>query len=235
MKMLEGKIALVTGASRGIGKAIAERFREEGATVFTVSRKAIEGNDTHFGADVADYDRAVEIAKEIEQRCGRLDILVNNAGMAKDALLVRTNPQDWNMVLQNNLTSVFNYTKAFASMMMKQRSGSIVNISSVVGLLGNAGQGSYAASKAGIIGFSRSITKELGSRNIRCNVIAPGFIQTEMTDVLPEKAQEMWKSQIPMGHFGSTEDVANTALYLASDLAKYITGQVICCDGGLSL
>ena len=183
----------------------------------------------------ADNAQAQDVAKWVADNYGRLDILVNNAGITKDNLILRMSVEDWNLIMDVNLRSVFNYTKAFAPMMMKQRSGSIINISSIVGLNGNAGQCNYSASKAGIIGFTRSIAKELGSRNIRCNAVAPGFIETPMTQQLPEDVRKDWMTKIPLRRGGHDTDVAHVSLFLASDLASYVTGQVISCDGGLAI
>ena len=248
MKLLENKIALVTGASRGIGKRTAQLFAENGATVIFTD---LQENDasrellaelqqyspkcTFIASNAADYDQTMAVAEQVQKEFGRLDILVNNAGITKDQLILRMSVEDWDAVLAVNLRSVFNYTKAFAPMMMKQRSGAIINISSIVGLVGNAGQCNYAASKAGIIGFTRSIAKELGSRGIRCNAVAPGFIETPMTQQLPEEVRKDWMKQIPLHRGGLDTDVAHVSLFLASDLAAYVTGQVISCDGGLAI
>ena len=248
MKLLENKIALITGASRGIGRSIALTFAEEGATVIFTdlkeddnSRSLVEelkakGVDATFiASDASNYDQTVEVAKIVAEKYGRLDVLVNNAGVTRDNLLLRMSPQDWNMVININLSSCYNFCKAFAQMMMKQRKGSIINISSIVGINGNAGQCNYSASKAGIIGFTKSLAKELGSRNIRSNAIAPGFIDTPMTKQLSDEVRAGWIEDIPLKRPGTDKDVAKTAVYLASDLSDYITGQVICCDGGLVL
>ncbi|MBQ9546446.1 MAG: 3-oxoacyl-[Bacteroidales bacterium] len=248
MKLLENKIALVTGASRGIGRGIAKRFAEEGADiVFTDlvenensqsmldELKAMGVRAMFIPSDASKFEQAAEVADKVAKDFGRLDVLVNNAGVTRDKLLLRMTPEDWDFVININLKSVFNYTKAFAQMMMKQRAGSIINISSIVGINGNAGQGNYSASKAGIIGFTRSMAKEFGSRNIRCNAIAPGFIETAMTDQLGEEYRQSWIQQIPLRRGGRDTDIANVSLFLASDLASYVTGQVIRCDGGLSI
>ena len=248
MKLLENKIALITGASRGIGRSIALTFAEEGATVIFTdlkeddnSRSLVEelktkGVDATFiASDASSYDQTVEVAKIVAEKYGRLDVLVNNAGITRDNLLLRMSPQDWNLVVNINLGSCYNFCKAFAQMMMKQRKGSIINISSIVGINGNAGQCNYSASKAGIIGFTKSLAKELGSRNIRSNAIAPGFIDTPMTKQLSDEVRAGWIEDIPLKRPGTDKDVAKTAVYLASDLSDYITGQVICCDGGLVL
>lgn len=248
MKLLENKIALITGGSRGIGREIVKVFAEQGATViFTASKESEhsqslleellqQGNEAMFiAADVADTIAATEVASTIQKKYGRLDVLVNNAGITRDGLLLRMSSDDWDAVVNTNLKSVYNYSKAFAPMMIKQRSGSIVNIASIVAINGNAGQCNYAAAKAGILGFTRSLAKELAARNVRCNALAPGFISTPMTDKLNEEAQKTWISQIPMRRVGTGRDVAKVALFLASDLSDYVTGDVICCDGGLVL
>ena len=248
MKLLENKIALITGASRGIGKRTAQLFAENGATViFTdlqendASRELLAELQQHspkscfIASNAADFDQTVAVAEQVQKEFGRLDALVNNAGITRDNLLLRMQPKDWDLVLEVNLRSVFNFCKAFAPMMLKQRSGSIINTSSVVGVNGNAGQCNYSASKAGILGFTKSLAKELGSRGIRSNAIAPGFIETAMTQQLPEDVRKGWMEDIPLRRGGTDLDVAKTSLYLASDLSEYITGQVICVDGGLSL
>ncbi|MBR1643806.1 MAG: 3-oxoacyl-[Bacteroidales bacterium] len=248
MKLLENKIALITGASRGIGRSTAMQFAAQGAHVlFTdlkenddsaslvAELKAQGVNAAFFATNAADHDQAQALAKTIEKDYGRLDILVNNAGITRDGLLLRMSPEDWDMVLTVNLRSVYNYSKAFAPIMMKQRSGSIINLSSIVGINGNAGQCNYSASKAGIIGLTRSVAKELGSRNIRCNAIAPGFIVTAMTDQLSEEVRKEWTKQIPLRRGGTPEDIAQLCVFLGSDMSAYITGQVLRCDGGLSL
>ncbi len=248
MKLLENKVALITGASRGIGRRTALTFAEHGADVIFTDLKENEDSASlleelkalgvkaaFFPVNASDYKAVEDLAKEVQATFGRLDVLVNNAGITRDNLMLRMSPEDWDLVLNVNLKSVFNNTKAFMSMMMKQRSGSIINLSSIVGINGNAGQANYSASKAGIIGFTRSIAKELGSRGIRCNAIAPGFIETPMTRALPEEARKEWMKQIPMRRGGETQDVAKLALFLASDLSDYITGQVIRVDGGLSI
>ena len=248
MKLLENKTALITGASRGIGRKHALLFAENGANIIFTdlreddnSRSLVEeltskGTKCRFvAADVSDYQQTTDIVKIVEQEFGRLDVLVNNAGITRDTLLLRMTPQDWDLVMEVNLRSVFNFCKAFAPMMLKQRSGSIINTSSVVGVIGNAGQCNYSASKAGIIGFSKSLAKELGSRGIRCNAIAPGYIETAMTLALPQEARDKWLNNIPLHRGGTELDIARTSLFLASDLSEYITGQVICVDGGISL
>ncbi|MBO4306770.1 MAG: 3-oxoacyl-[acyl-carrier-protein] reductase [Bacteroidales bacterium] len=248
MKLLDKKIALITGASRGIGRSHALLFAEEGADIIFTDLKENENSESllaelrakgvradFLASNAADNEQAMEVAKWVADNYGRLDILVNNAGITKDQLILRMSVEDWNLVMDVNLRSVFNYTKAFAPMMMKQRQGSIINISSIVGLNGNAGQCNYSASKAGIIGFTRSIAKELGSRNIRCNAVAPGFIETPMTQQLPEDVRKDWMTKIPLRRGGHDTDVAHVSLFLASDLASYVTGQVISCDGGLAI
>jgi 3-oxoacyl-[acyl-carrier protein] reductase len=248
MKLLENKTALITGASRGIGRSHALLFAEEGANIIFTDLKANENSDSllselrakgvradFLASNAADNAQAQDVANWVAENYGRLDILVNNAGITKDNLILRMSVEDWNLIMDVNLRSVFNYTKAFAPMMMKQRAGSIINISSIVGLNGNAGQCNYSASKAGIIGFTRSIAKELGSRNIRCNAVAPGFIETPMTQQLPEDVRKDWMTKIPLRRGGLDSDVAHVSLFLASDLASYVTGQVISCDGGLAI
>ena len=248
MKLLENKITLITGASRGIGKRTAQLFAEHGATViFTdlqendASRELLaelqqsSPRSTFIASNAADYDQTMAVAEQVQKEYGRLDALVNNAGITRDGLLLRMSPKDWDLVLEVNLRSVFNYCKAFAPMMLKQRSGSIINTSSVVGVNGNAGQCNYSASKSGIIGFSKSLAKELGSRGIRCNAIAPGLIESAMTQAMPKEAHDKWLNEIPLRRGGTDLDIARTSLFLASDLSEYITGQVICVDGGVSL
>ncbi len=246
MKILEGKTALVTGASKGIGRTIAEKFAEQGANVaFTYlssveKGQALEQELQAYGtkikgyrSDASKFDAAEQLINDIVSEFGTLDIVVNNAGITKDGLLLRMTEDQWDDVLEINLKSVFNLTKAASRIMMKNRRGVFINMSSVVGVQGNAGQANYAASKAGIIGFSKSVAKELGSRNIRTNVIAPGFIRTEMTDVLDPKVVEGWEKDIPLKRAGETVDVANACLFLASDLSAYINGQVLSVCGGM--
>ena len=248
MKLLENKTALITGASRGIGRSHALLFAEEGANIIFTDLKENDMSESllaelrakgvradFLASNAADNAQALEVAEWVAKNYGRLDILVNNAGITKDNLILRMSVEDWNLIMDVNLRSVFNYTKAFAPMMMKQRAGSIINISSIVGLNGNAGQCNYSASKAGIIGFTRSIAKELGSRNIRCNAVAPGFIETPMTQQLPEDVRKDWMTKIPLRRGGLDSEVAHVSLFLASDLASYVTGQVISCDGGLAI
>lgn len=245
-KILAGKTALVTGASKGIGKGIVMKLAEHGANVvFTYlssveKGKALETELSKYGvrakgfqSDASDYKAAEDLVTEIIKEFGTLDIVVNNAGITRDGLLMRMTEENFNDVIRTNLNSVFNITKACQKPMLKQRSGSIINITSVVGVKGNAGQSNYAASKAGIIGFTKSIALELGSRNIRCNAVAPGFIETEMTEVLPAETVKQWREAIPLKRGGTPEDVANSVLYLASDLSAYVTGQVLNVDGGM--
>ncbi len=244
--MLKGKVAVITGAGRGIGKAIALKFAENHASLALISRsdraialakelseKGIKA--IGYSVDVSDFAKVQDIAADIINNFGQVDILVNNAGITKDMLLLRMTEQDWDQVINVNLKSVFNMTKAFLPQMIKQRQGNIINMSSVVGLSGNAGQANYSASKAGIIGFTKSVAKELGARNIRCNALAPGFIETDMTEVLPENMRKQWVNSIPLRRSGTPEDVANVALFLASDLSAYVTGQVINVCGGLNI
>lgn len=245
MGLLEGKVALITGATRGIGKGIAEVFAKEGAEVaFTYAgsvdkAKALEeelGKITKvksYQSDASDYDAAQQLAADVIADFGRIDILINNAGITRDNLMLRMSKDDWDTIIRVNLDSVFNLTKAVIKPMMKARSGSIINMTSVVGVKGNAGQANYAASKAGVIGFSKSIALELGSRNIRCNAIAPGFIETEMTAALDEKTVQGWRDAIPLKRGGQPEDVANACVFLASDMSTYISGQVLNVDGGM--
>jgi len=247
MKLLEGKVAIITGASRGIGRGIAERFALSGCHVaFTYlssdeKAKQLENELKAFGveakgykSDAAKFDSAEKlIADVLKDFGGRIDVVVNNAGITKDNLLMRMTEEMWDDVVNINMKSVFNMTKAVQRTMLKQREGSIINLSSVVGVKGNAGQSNYAASKAGILGFTRSIALELGSRNIRCNAIAPGFIETEMTGKLPEDMVQQWRDAIPLKRGGTPDDVANLALFLASDMSGYITGQTVNVDGGM--
>jgi 3-oxoacyl-[acyl-carrier protein] reductase len=249
MKLLEGKVAIVTGAARGIGEGVAIKLAEHGAHVaFSYvsessadKAKALQEKISALGvkakayrSNAGDYAQAEAFVNDVVKEFGTVDICVNNAGISKDNLLLRMTPEQWEDVIKVNLNSVFYMTKHVMRTMMKAKSGSIINMSSVIGLMGNAGQGSYAASKAGVIGFTKSVAKELGSRNIRCNAIAPGFIETDMTSYLKEGEQaDKYKAGIPLGKFGTAEDVANATLFLASDLGSYVTGQVINVDGGL--
>jgi 3-oxoacyl-[acyl-carrier protein] reductase len=247
MQLLEGKNVIVTGASRGIGKGIAEVFAKHGANVaFTYSSSEapaleLEKELTEMGVKAKAYksnaasfeESEALVAKVLEDFDGKIDVLINNAGITKDNLLMRMGEDDFDKVIEINLKSVFNMTKAVQRTMLKQRKGSIINMSSVVGVKGNAGQTNYAASKAGMIGFTKSVALELGSRNIRCNAIAPGFIETEMTEKLDEKTVQGWREGIPLKRGGSPEDVANACVFLASDLSSYVTGQVLNVDGGM--
>ena len=246
MKLLQGKSALITGASRGIGKGIALKFAEHGANVaFTYlssvekgielenELKAFGVNAKGYRSDAADFKAADELITQMVADFGTIDIVVNNAGITRDGLLMRMSEENFDEVIKTNLKSVFNITKAVQKIMLKQRSGSIINISSVVGVKGNAGQANYAASKAGIIGFTKSVALELGSRNIRCNAVAPGFIETEMTAVLDEKVVQGWRDAIPLKIGGNVDDVANLCAFLGSDMSGYITGQCINVCGGM--
>ena len=247
MKLLEGKVALVTGAARGIGKAIALQFAKEGANIaFTdlvidEKGKATEAEIAALGvkckgyaSNAADFEQTHEVVKQIVEEFGTIDILVNNAGITKDGLMMRMSEAQWDAVLTVNLKSAFNFIHAVVPVMARQRSGSIINMSSVVGVSGNAGQCNYSASKAGMIGLAKSIAKEMGPRGIRANCIAPGFIITDMTDKLPDSVKEEWYKQIPLRRGGTPEDVANVALFLASDLSSYVSGQVIHCCGAMN-
>lgn len=246
MKLLENKTAIITGASRGIGRGIAVEFAKQGANVaFTYSSsveaataletelKALGVNAKGYQSNAANFDAAQELAKNVLEEFGSIDVLINNAGITKDNLLMRISEDDFDKVIEVNLKSVFNLTKAVIRPMMKQRKGSIINMSSVVGLKGNAGQANYAASKAGILGFSKSVALELGSRNIRSNVVAPGFIETEMTAKLDEATVQSWRDGIPLKRGGTPEDIANACVFLASDMSAYITGQTLSVDGGM--
>jgi 3-oxoacyl-[acyl-carrier protein] reductase len=246
MKLLENKVSIITGATRGIGKGIAELFADQGShVIFTyvssdekareleaeLEAKGVKARGYKF--NVADYKACEHMAAEVVKDFGSIDVVVNNAGITRDNLLMRMSEEQWDEVINTNLKSVFNMTKAVQRTMLKQRKGSIVNMSSVVGVKGNAGQANYAASKAGLLGFTKSVALELGSRNIRCNAIAPGFIETEMTGALDEATVQSWRDAIPLKRGGTTEDVANLALFLASDMSAYITGQTINVDGGM--
>lgn len=246
MKLLEGKTAIITGGSRGIGKGIVEIFAQHGANVaFTYSSSAEASNKIveevskagvkvkAYKSDAASYDDAQKLVDEVLEEFGSIDILINNAGITKDNLLMRMSEDDFDKVIEVNLKSVFNMTKAVQRTMLKQRKGSIINMSSVVGVKGNAGQVNYAASKAGVLGFTKSVALELGSRNIRCNAIAPGFIETEMTGKLDETVVESWRNAIPLKRGGTPDDIANVCVFLASDLSAYVTGQVLSVDGGM--
>jgi len=246
MKLLEGKNAIITGGSRGIGKGIAEVFAKHGANVaFTYNSSSQSAEELAkeleslgikakaYQSNAASFKESQELVDKVAEDFGSIDIVVNNAGITKDNLLMRMSEEDFDKVIEVNLKSIFNMTKAVQRTMLKQRSGSIINMSSVVGVTGNAGQANYAASKAGIIGFSKSMAQELGSRNIRTNVIAPGFIETEMTEKLDEKTVQGWRDAIPLKRGGKPEDIANACVYLGSDLSSYVTGQVIHIDGGM--
>ena len=249
MKLLENKLAIITGAARGIGEGIAIKFAEHGANIaFTyVSESSADKAKTleeklqslgvkakAYRSNAGEFAECETLVNDVLKEFGAVDICVNNAGISKDNLLLRMTPEQWDDVMNINLKSVFNMTKQVIRPMMKAKAGSIINMSSVIGLMGNAGQGSYAASKAGINGFTKSVAKELGSRNIRCNAIAPGFVETDMTSYLKEGEQaDKYRAGIPLGRFGTAEDIANVCLFLASDLGSYVTGQIISVDGGL--
>lgn len=252
MKLLEGKTALITGAARGIGKTIAIKFAQEGANIaFTdlvlnddmaagleATRQEIEAIGVKclaYAGDASNFAQTEEVVKKIKEDFGSIDILVNNAGITKDGLMLRMSEAQWDAVINVNLKSAFNFIHACVPIMMRQRNGSIINMASVVGVHGNAGQANYAASKAGMIALAKSVAQEMGSKGIRANAIAPGFIETAMTASLPADVLEEWKKKIPMRRGGKTEDIANTALYLASDLSSYVTGQVIQVDGGMNM
>ncbi len=246
MKLLENKNTLITGATRGIGKGIALEFAKQGSNIAFTFNASVDAAlelekelETYgikakgYQSNAANFDAAQKLAKNVLAEFGSIDVLINNAGITKDNLLMRISEDDFDKVIEVNLKSVFNLTKAVIRPMMKQRKGSIINMSSVVGLKGNAGQANYAASKAGIIGFSKSVALELGSRNIRSNVIAPGFIETEMTAKLPEETVKEWRNAIPLKRGGTPEDIANACVFLASDMSAYITGQTLSVDGGM--
>lgn len=252
MKLLEGKTALITGATRGIGKAIALKFASEGANIaFTgrganedmlaaleATRQEVEALGVKciaYASDAANYAQTEETVKKVKEDFGSIDILVNNAGITKDGLMLRMTEEQWDTVINANLKSAFNFIHACLPIMMRQRGGSIINMSSVVGVHGNAGQANYAASKAGMIALAQSVAQEMGPKGIRVNTIAPGFIETAMTEALPDEIRKEWTKKIPLRRAGQTEDVANTALYLASDLSSYVTGQVIQVDGGMNM
>ena len=248
MGLLTGKTALVTGAARGIGKAIALKFAEEGANIaFTdlvidengeATRAEIEAKGVKcmaYASNAADFAQTAEVVKQVHTDFGRIDILVNNAGITKDGLMMRMTEQQWDAVINVNLKSSFNFINACTPIMMRQRSGSIINMASVVGVHGNAGQSNYAASKAGMIALAKSVAQEMGSRGIRANAIAPGFIETAMTAALPDEVRADWAKKIPLRRGGQPEDIANVAVFLASDLASYVSGQVIQVDGGMNM
>jgi 3-oxoacyl-[acyl-carrier protein] reductase len=248
MKLLEGKVALITGAARGIGKAIALKFAAEGADIaFTDLVIDENGKETEqeivalgvkakgYASNAADFAQTEEVVKQIHEEFGKIDILVNNAGITKDGLMLRMSEAQWDAVIAVNLKSAFNFIHALTPIMMRQRSGSIINMASVVGVHGNAGQSNYAASKAGLIALAKSIAQEMGSRGIRANAIAPGFIETAMTAALPEEVRKEWEQKIPLRRGGSVDDIANVATFLASDMSSYVTGQVIQVDGGMNM
>lgn len=248
MKLLEGKTALITGAARGIGKALAVRFAQEGANIaFTDlaindDAKATEEEIAALGvkvkafaSDASNYEQTVKVVEEVHKEFGSIDILVNNAGITKDGLMLRMSEDQWDLVIKVNLKSAFNFIKAVLPIMMRQRHGSIINMASVVGVHGNAGQANYAASKAGLIALAKSIAQEVGSRGIRANAIAPGFIETAMTAALPDDVRKDWVSKIPLRRGGTVDDIANVATFLASDMSSYVTGQVIQVDGGMNM
>ena len=248
MKLLEGKTALITGAARGIGKALALKFAAEGANIaFTDLVIDENGKETEaelaalgvkakgYASNAADFNQTKEVVTEIHKEVGRIDILVNNAGITKDGLMMRMTEQQWDAVIAVNLKSAFNFINAVLPIMLRQKSGSIINMASVVGVHGNAGQSNYAASKAGLIALAKSIAQEVGSRNIRANAIAPGFIETAMTAALPQEVRDEWAKKIPLRRGGQVEDIANVATFLASDMSSYVTGQVIQVDGGMNM
>ena len=248
MKMLEGKVALITGAARGIGKAIALKFAAEGADIaFTDLVIDDNGKQTEqeiaalgvkakgYASNAANFEETEAVVKQIHEDIGHIDMLVNNAGITKDGIMLRMTEQQWDAVIAVNLKSAFNFIHALVPIMMRQRSGSIINMASVVGVHGNAGQANYAASKAGLIALAKSIAQEMGSRGIRANAIAPGFIDTDMTKALPEEVRKEWCQRIPLRRGGTVEDIANVATFLASDMSSYVTGQVIQVDGGMNM
>jgi len=247
MELLTGKVALITGGSRGIGAAIVRRFAEQGAEVAFTYRSSAEEADAivaelgaaggkvkAYQSDASSYEQAEALVKAVLADFGRIDVLINNAGITKDNLMLRMSEDQWDTVINTNLKSVFNLTKHCLRSMLKARQGSIINMSSVVGVFGNAGQANYAASKAGIFGFTKSVAKEIGSRGIRCNAVAPGFIATEMTDQLDETVRDAFLASIPLKRWGTADEVADTCLYLASDLSKYVSGQTISVCGALN-
>lgn len=246
--MLKGKTAVITGAARGIGRAIALRFAKEGADIaFTDLQINDDAKQTEkdiqalgvkvkaYASNAADFEDTARVVEEIHKEFGRIDILVNNAGITKDGLLLRMSEQQWDAVINVNLKSAFNFTHAIAPIMMRQRGGSIINMASIVGLHGNLGQANYSASKAGMIALAKSVAQELGGRGVRANSIAPGFIETAMTAQMPEEIHKQWIDKIPLKRGGSVDDIADTALFLASDMSRYITGQVIQVDGGMGM
>lgn len=245
MGLLTGKTALVTGAARGIGKAIALKFAAEGANIAFTDLEvnaeteqeiaALGVRAKSYASNAADFQQTEEVVAQVKEEFGSIDILVNNAGITKDGLMLRMTEQQWDAVIAVNLKSAFNFIHAVVPIMMRQRGGSIINMASVVGVHGNAGQSNYAASKAGLIALAKSVAQEMGPKGIRANAIAPGFIETAMTAALPDNVREEWKKKIPLRRGGQTEDIANTALYLASDLSSYVSGQVIQVDGGMNM
>ena len=245
MGLLEGKTALITGAARGIGKAIALKFAEEGANIAFTDLAVNEETEAEIAAlgvkaksyasNAADFQQTEEVVKAVKEEFGSIDILVNNAGITKDGLMLRMSEQQWDAVLNVNLKSAFNFIHACAPIMLRQRSGSIINMSSVVGVHGNAGQCNYSASKAGMIGLAKSIAQELGPKGVRANAVAPGFIETAMTAQLPEEIRADWMKKIPLRRGGQVEDIANVCLFLASDMSSYVSGQVIQIDGGMNM
>ena len=243
--LLAGKTALITGATKGIGREIAMTFAEQGVNIAITARheptdnllaelEQWGGKARFYLSDASSFETSEATVKKVIEDFQRIDILVNNAGITRDTLLMRMKEEDWDAVININLKSVFNFTKAVQTYMLKQRAGSIINLSSIVGISGNAGQANYAASKAGIIGFTKSVAQEIGSRSIRCNAIAPGFIDTEMTQAIPDDIKEAYLKKIALRRIGQPRDVANAALFLASDLSAYVTGQVLVCDGGMN-
>ncbi len=248
MKLLEGKVAIITGAARGIGKAIATKYAMEGCNVaftdlvineeaiaFQNELEALGVKAKGYASNAANYEETHQVVAEIQKDFGRIDILINNAGITKDGLMMRMDESQWDAVINVNLKSAFNFIHACTPIMMRQKAGSIINMSSVVGVSGNAGQCNYSASKAGMIGLAKSIAKEIGSRGIRANCIAPGFIITEMTGALSDEVKESWAKQIPLRRGGTPEDVANVCVFLGSDLSSYVSGQVIHCCGGMNM
>ena len=248
MKLLENKIALITGGSRGIGKRTAQLFAEHGATVIFTDLKENEASQSlldelrqqspksaFIASNAADYEETVKVAEQVQREFGRLDVLVNNAGITKDGLMLRMSEQQWDAVIAVNLKSAFNFIHACVPIMMRQRGGSIINMASVVGVHGNAGQANYAASKAGLIALAKSIAQEMGPKGIRANAIAPGFIDTAMTQALSEEVRREWCQKIPLRRGGTVDDIANCAVFLASDMSSYISGQVIQVDGGMNM
>ena len=248
MKLLEGKVALITGAARGLGKAIALKFASEGADIaFTDLVIDENGKQTEqeiaalgvkvkgYASNAADFTQTEEVVKQIKEEFGKIDILVNNAGITKDGLMLRMTEAQWDAVIAVNLKSAFNFIHALVPVMMRQRAGSIINMASVVGVHGNAGQSNYAASKAGLIALAKSVAQEMGSRGIRANAIAPGFIETAMTQALPEEVRKEWTERIPLRRGGTVDDIASVATFLASDMSSYVTGQVIQVDGGMNM